>query len=83
MVLFWYYLQVFAHSPGIDRMPSLAKSVGPLDALSSLPLYQQLQRALRLAIDQHILAPDDTPLCLLSGTNSSRPNNPNHFVSLE
>jgi len=59
MVLFWYYLQVFAHSAGIDRMPSLAKSVGPLDALSNLPLYQQLQRALRLAIDQHILAPDD------------------------
>jgi GntR family transcriptional regulator len=59
MVLFWYYLQVFAHSPGIDRMQSLAKSVGPLDAQSSLPLYQQLQRALRLAIDQHILAPDD------------------------
>jgi len=59
MVLFWYYLQVFAHSAGTDRMPSLAKSVGPLDALSSLPLYQQLKRALRLAIDQHILAPDD------------------------
>jgi len=40
-------------------MPSLAKAVGPLDADSSLPLYQQLQRVLRLAIDQHILAPDD------------------------
>ncbi len=40
-------------------MPSLAKAVGPLDSHSNLPLYQQLQRALRLAIDQHILAPDD------------------------
>ena len=40
-------------------MPSLAKTVGPLDARSNLPLYQQLQRALKLAIDQHILAPDD------------------------
>lgn len=40
-------------------MPSLAEAVGPLDARSNLPLYQQLQRALKLAIDQHILAPDD------------------------
>lgn len=40
-------------------MPSLAKAVGPLDSHSNLPLYQQLQRALKLAIDQHILAPDD------------------------
>jgi GntR family transcriptional regulator len=38
---------------------TLAKAVGPLDARSSLPLYQQLQRALTLAIDQHILGPDD------------------------
>src|ERR1700674_3787227 len=40
-------------------MVSLAKSVGPLDSSGSLPLYQQLQRALRLAIDQRILGPDD------------------------
>jgi GntR family transcriptional regulator len=40
-------------------MVSLAKSVGPLHSGSNLPLYQQLQRALRLAIDQHILGPDD------------------------
>src|SRR6202167_5469299 len=43
----------------LDAMQSLAKTVGPLDARTNLPLYQQLQRALRLAIDQHILAPDD------------------------
>jgi GntR family transcriptional regulator len=40
-------------------MASLAKTVGPLNERSSLPLYQQLQRALKQAIDQHILSPDD------------------------
>jgi GntR family transcriptional regulator len=40
-------------------MPSLAKTVGPLNPRGSLPLYQQLQRALKVAIDQHILSPDD------------------------
>ncbi|MCX7056801.1 MAG: GntR family transcriptional regulator [Proteobacteria bacterium] len=40
-------------------MTSLAKSVGPLDANSSLPLYRQLQRALKDAIDQRILGPED------------------------
>jgi GntR family transcriptional regulator len=40
-------------------MASLAKTVGPLNPSGSLPLYQQLQRALRVAIDQHILSPDD------------------------
>ena len=40
-------------------MASLAKTVGPLEAGSNLPLYQQLQRALKAAIDQHILSPDD------------------------
>ena len=40
-------------------MTSLAKTVGPLDEASSLPLYLQLQRALKAAIDNHLLAPDD------------------------
>jgi GntR family transcriptional regulator len=39
--------------------PTLAKAVGPLNSHSRLPLYQQLQRALKQAIDQHILAPHD------------------------
>jgi GntR family transcriptional regulator len=39
--------------------PTLAKAIGPLNARNSLPLYQQLRHALRLAIDQHILAPDE------------------------
>lgn len=40
-------------------MTSLAKTVGPLDQDSNLPLYLQLQRALKTAIDNHILSPDD------------------------
>ena len=40
-------------------MTSLAETVGPLDERSSLPLYQQLQRALRKAIEIRLLAPDD------------------------
>jgi GntR family transcriptional regulator len=38
-------------------MISLAKTVGPLDARSTEPLYQQLQRALRVAIDRHVVGP--------------------------
>lgn len=40
-------------------MALLPKNVGSLDETSSLPLYQQLQRALRDAIDKRVLAPDD------------------------
>ncbi|MGH8253277.1 MAG: GntR family transcriptional regulator, partial [Steroidobacteraceae bacterium] len=40
-------------------MTSLAKTVGPLDERGSLPLYLQLQRALKTAIDNHVLSPDD------------------------
>ena len=40
-------------------MTSLAKAVGPLDGRGNLPLYQELQRALRKAIDSRLLAPDD------------------------
>src|SRR6267154_480456 len=40
-------------------MTSLAKAVGPLDGRGNLPLYQELQRALRKAIDNRILGPDD------------------------
>jgi GntR family transcriptional regulator len=38
---------------------TLARAVGPLDGRSNLPLYQQLQRALKSAIDARILAPND------------------------
>ena len=40
-------------------MTSLAQLLQPLDPNSSLPLYQQLQRALRVAIENHVLGPDD------------------------
>ena len=40
-------------------MTSLAETVGPLDEGSSLPLYQQLQRALRKAIEMQLLGPED------------------------
>jgi GntR family transcriptional regulator len=40
-------------------MTSLAKIIGTLDPKESLPLYQQLQRGLRDAIEKRILAPDD------------------------
>jgi len=40
-------------------MTSLAQLLGPLDPNNSQPLYQQLQRALRDAIENRVLAPDD------------------------
>jgi GntR family transcriptional regulator len=38
---------------------ALLKVIGPLDEAASLPLYQQLQRGLRQAIESKVLAPDD------------------------
>ena len=40
-------------------MTSLTKALRPLDPDSQLPLYQQLQRALREAIEQRVLGVDD------------------------
>ena len=40
-------------------MTQLSEAVGKLDQTSSLPLYQQLQRALRHAIESRVLGPDD------------------------
>ena len=40
-------------------MTLLSQTVGKLDDQSSLPLYQQLQRALRQAIETRVLGPDD------------------------
>jgi GntR family transcriptional regulator len=39
--------------------PLVERLLSALDAGSSQPLYQQLQRALRDAIEQHVLGPDD------------------------
>jgi GntR family transcriptional regulator len=40
-------------------LAALSQAVGKLDETSSLPLYQQLQRALRQAIESRVLGPDD------------------------
>ena len=40
-------------------MAALSQSVGKLDESSRLPLYQQLQRALREAIERRVLGADD------------------------
>jgi GntR family transcriptional regulator len=40
-------------------MTSLAQILKPLDPANSQPLYQQLQRAIREAIEKRVLAPDD------------------------
>lgn len=40
-------------------MPSLADILATLDPQGAQPLYQQLQRALRTAIETHVLGPDD------------------------
>jgi GntR family transcriptional regulator len=40
-------------------MNSFAKTLRPLDPGGALPLYQQLQRALREAIDSRVLGPED------------------------
>src|SRR5436190_18035310 len=54
-LLFWYCTGIKPET----RMTSLAEILRPLDASQSLPLYQQLQRALREAIEKRILGPDD------------------------
>jgi GntR family transcriptional regulator len=49
-----------AVSTGDEMMSTpLSQTLGKLDQSSSLPLYQQLQRALRQAIETRILSPDD------------------------
>src|SRR5437016_8053634 len=40
-------------------MPSLTEILKPLDPHGSQPLYQQLQRAIREAIENRLLGPDD------------------------
>ena len=40
-------------------MPTLSQVLPPLDESSAQPLYQQLQRALRAAIESKAIGPDD------------------------
>src|SRR5437016_6178585 len=59
---FWYLFGIFTALNLTEvptEMPSLAKALGPLDGHGNLPLYQELQRALRKAIDNRLLGPDD------------------------
>lgn len=48
-----------ARGPEVTGLNSISKAVGPLPGVSNLPLYQQLQRTLREAIDRRILDADD------------------------
>jgi GntR family transcriptional regulator len=45
--------------PQQEKRLSLSQNLTPLDGSSSLPLYQQLQRSLRDAIERRIIGPDD------------------------
>ena len=45
--------------PGTKKMTSLVNIIRPLDPSNSQPLYQQLQRAIREAIENRVLGPDD------------------------
>ena len=57
MVWHWYHQPPTRHKgTGVTR---LSQAIGPLPASSNLPLYQQLQRALREAMDRNILGVDD------------------------
>jgi len=44
---------------GEIQLQTLAQVLPPLDESSALPLYQQLQRALRGAIENRVIGPDD------------------------
>src|SRR6202042_72346 len=60
VVFVWYYSMTKATTDvPSGPMTSLAKANGPLDGQVNLPLYQELQRVLRKAIDSRVLGPDD------------------------
>ena len=49
----------FAQFRGRIDLPTLSQVLPPLDETSAQPLYQQLQRALRDAIENRVIGPDD------------------------
>jgi GntR family transcriptional regulator len=60
MVLHWSYLTgMVCTLQGDIALPTLSQVLPPLDESSAQPLYQQLQRALREAIENRVIAPDD------------------------
>ena len=58
----WYAIGAITSRDGPQeetRVTLLSQTLGPLSSAGNLPLYQQLQRALRDAIDRRILGADD------------------------
>jgi GntR family transcriptional regulator len=60
LVLHWFYSNgMVCTLQGEIVLPTLSQVLPPLDETSAQPLYQQLQRALRGAIENGIIGPDD------------------------
>lgn len=60
MVLHWFYSDgMVCILQGENVLPTLSQVLPPLDESSAQPLYQQLQRALRGAIENGAIGPDD------------------------
>jgi GntR family transcriptional regulator len=60
LVLHWFYTDgMVCTLQGENVLPTLSQVLPPLDETSAQPLYQQLQRALRGAIENGIIGPDD------------------------
>jgi len=64
LVFFWYYRLTTTKQDGhfvmsSDSTTALVHIRAHLSETSNLPLYQRLQRALRSAIEQHLLKPED------------------------
>lgn len=60
MVLHWFYSNgMVCILQGENVLPTLSQVLPPLDESSAQPLYQQLQRALRGAIENGAIGPDD------------------------
>src|SRR5687767_2411897 len=60
MVLHWFYSNGMVSTlQGENVLPTLSQVLPPLDESSAQPLYQQLQRSLRGAIENGIIGPDD------------------------
>ena len=60
MVLHWLYVDGMVYTvQGEKVLPTLSQVLPPLDDTSAQPLYQQLQRALRDAIENRVIGPDD------------------------
>src|SRR4051794_16150810 len=55
----WYVIGIMVGNTVDRRMTDLTRMLQALDPASSQPLYLQLQRALREAIETQVLGPDD------------------------